>query len=136
MSASHDPVQEYLVERGCAEHVVTGGLAGLLDAWETFAKALGKGYAQSLDDYLNDLDARQILADAWVKASPAQRSALQSRLQAADRRVRTATSTSEVCLWGSKIARRERYTAEANWWYYAVPKKPAPALRAELEKVR
>jgi hypothetical protein len=136
MSAPSDSVQDFLADRGCAEHVVAGGLEGLIDAWETFAKGLGKGYAHGLDDYLNDLDLRQIIAEAWLKATATQRKPLTARLAAADKRVRAATTASAVCLWGSKNAKKYGWDASTHWWYFAVPKKPAADLQRDLGRVR
>lgn len=128
-----DAVQTYLAQRGCPDFVVEGGLKGLVASWEAFAAGLANGYEHGLDEYLNDLDVRQILADAWPKASPQQRGALAARLETADRRVRSATTIGEACLWGAKVAKRNRYDATTNWWYYAVPKKGSAELRADLD---
>ena len=34
---------------------------------------------------------------------------------------------------GSRVADREGWTAEHNWWYFAVPREPGPLLREDLE---
>ena len=59
-------------------------------AWEQTAAAIEAGYSLTLDDYLNDLDARQILK-VVLSAMPDPDGPLLDRLRAADARVRAAT---------------------------------------------
>ena len=51
-----DPVRDYLQKKGCADHVINGGLAGLVETWEGIVESVAEGYSLGLDDYLNDLD--------------------------------------------------------------------------------
>ncbi len=67
----NDPVGEFLRKRGCPEHIVRGGLQGLLEGWEEVVRSVGEGYSLGLDDYLNDMDGRQLLEEALAVA-PAQ----------------------------------------------------------------
>lgn len=130
-----DPVRVFLRERGCPAAVVEGGIEGLIAQWETFARALTKTYAHGIEDLLNDLDARQLIAEVWPLAPAADSARLAERLAAADARVQAATTPTEVCLWGSKVERRERYSATANWWFFVVPKKATAALRTAVDAV-
>ena len=73
-----DPIRRFLRARGVADHVVAGGLDGLVADWEHTAERVESGYALGLDDYLNDLDARQIIEvvlsairSPMVRCSPA-----------------------------------------------------------------
>ena len=79
-----------------------------------------------LDDYLNDLDVRQLIEDAWDHAGAAERRALEPRLIAADERMRALVHPVAECLWGDRVARREGWSAEANWWYFSLPRRPGP----------
>lgn len=128
-AGARDLVRAHLAERGSPDFVVKGGPAGLVAMWEDFAKAVGKRYEHAMEDYLNDLDARQLIADVWSLASPATTRRLATRLAVADKKVRAATTASATCLWGSRVAKRESYAPEANWWYYIVPKKAGAELR-------
>ncbi len=131
-----DHARAFLRERGCPDHVVDGGLAGLVASWEKFAAGLADGYGMDLDEYRNDLDVRQILAEAWSLATVADVTELQPRLVAADAGVRAATEPSELCIWGSRNATRRRYLPTRNWWYYRVPKRAGDAFKTDFRQVR
>src|SRR5215510_13552076 len=84
-----DPVREYLHERGGSERVIEGGLKGLVEDWEKTVRSVEEGYGLTLDDYLNDLDARQLIADVLSVARDDQRAAVNARLNHADEKMRS-----------------------------------------------
>jgi hypothetical protein len=128
-----DPVRDYLRERGCGERAIEGGLEGLVESWEKTVRQVEEGYSLTLDDYLNDLDARQLIADTLVVASDKQRAAIDARLSRADQKMRSLTGPAKVCLWGDEVAQEEGWTAEENWWYFARPIKADAEFLAEIE---
>jgi hypothetical protein len=132
MPGIKDPARDYLRERGCGEHVIEGGLEGLVESWEKTVRQVEEGYSLTLDDYLNDLDARQLIAEALVVASDQQRAAIEARLSRADEKMRNLTEPTKFCLWGEEVAEEEGWTAEENWWYFARPIKAAAELLAEI----
>jgi hypothetical protein len=71
-----DSVREFLSDRGCPDEVVTAGLDGLVSEWERAVVQVESGYPLGLDDYLNDLDGRQLLEDALEVASEIERAAV------------------------------------------------------------
>jgi len=129
-----DPARDYLRERGCGEHVIEGGLDGLVENWEKTVREVEEGYSLTLDDYLNDLDARQLIAEAILVATDDQRAALNARLNHADERMRSLTEPAKVCLWGEEVAQAEGWTEEDNWWYFARPIKADPEFLAEIDE--
>lgn len=130
-----DPVRDYLRESGCGEHVVEGGLEGLVENWEKIVRQVEEGYSLTLDDYLNDLDARQLIAEALIVASDQQRAAINTRLSRADEKMRRLTEPTKVCLWGEEVADEEGWTAEENWWYFARPIKADAEFLAEIDDI-
>ena len=130
-----DPVRDYLRETGCGEHVIEGGLPGLVENWEKTVRSVEEGYSLTLDDYLNDLDARELIAEALLVAGDDQRAEIAARLSQADNRMRALTEPTEVCLWGEEIAEEEGWTAEGNWWYFARPINAGAELLAEIDEV-
>ena len=128
-----DAVREFLRERGCPEDVVAGGLEGLVAEWERTVRQVEVGYALGLDDYLNDLDGRQLADEAMTHANEGARETARQRLLDADRRMKAATRTVGECLWGRTVGDAEGWTAEKNWWYFSLPRSPGPALAADLE---
>lgn len=130
-----DAVRARLRERGAPRHVVHGGLVGLLASWERTSRESGRGYRLGLDEWRNDVDARQILHEVWPLAQEAEREALLDRLDAADRRFRHACQPLRGCVWGAVAARREGWTPEEHWWYFLGPEKAGPELVAELARL-
>lgn len=153
MSDSHagDPagpgggsVRAFLRARGCPPGVVAGGLEGLIAEWERVAESVEQGYPlDTLDDYLNDMDGRELIEEALaavpgarggsLDAADARAASLDVRLAAADARIRSALVPALACLWGEAIAARHRWSAAREWWYFMKPARPGPGLGAELE---
>lgn len=129
-----DPVREYLKTRGAAEHVVSGGLEGLVQRWSRFVESVGEGYRLGADDFLNDLDTRQLIEDALAVASPAQMKAVASDLAHADGLLRKIAHPVEKCLWGYETAKTSGWTAKRNWWYFVIPAKGDPDLLEDLKR--
>lgn len=131
-----DPVRRFLAKRGSPPHVVEGGLEGLLRGWEETAAAVAAGYPlDTLDDYLNDLDGRQILDEALAIASPRQSAALRARRAAADARFRALVTPVARCLWGHRAARAHGWTSDRNWWYWSRPRRVGAGLQREIDAV-
>ena len=128
-----DPVRTYFKQRGCARHVVDGGLTGLVESWEQTVRSVASGYTLTLDDYLNDLDSRQLIDDVWSIAGEDQRGEVLVRLRQSDDLMRRVTRPLSVCLWGEKNAIQQGWTPEKNWWYFSRPVDAAPELLREIE---
>ena len=109
--SEQDTVRTYLSERGCATAVIEGGLAGLVEQWEALVASVEEGYSLGLDDYLNELDVRQLLADALSVASPVaskeESAPFSERWQRADEQFLLLTQPTEVCLWSNEVAEEE-----------------------------
>lgn len=125
-----DPVRDFLVRRGSPDHVVRDGLKGLVESWERTVDAVAKGYRLGLDDYLNDMDGRQLIEETLAVASAAD--SLLKRIRNADRRMRDLVTPSRDCLWGEHAALRHGWAPQKNWWYFSQPKTPGAELGAEL----
>lgn len=128
---SDDPIRRFLRARGVADHVVEGGLEGLVTAWERVAEQIERGYDLTLDDYLNDLDTRQIL-EVVLAAMPEPDGPLLDRMRAADGRVRAATVPTRQCVWGDGAA--PGWSSRRNWWYFVVPAHPGEDLADEIAR--
>jgi len=119
-----DDVREFLRDRGMADEVVEGGAEGLVERWEQAARdAERECYPFGVEDWLNDLDGRQLIADVSAAFPRAFAGALQSRLVDADTRIRAVTETQPVCLWGAGLATRLGWSPKREWWYWLRPRK-------------
>lgn len=127
-----DAVRALLRARGCPDSVVSGGLPGLVDAWDAVVRAVEGGYALTLDDYLNDMDLRDLIAAAVDVARPDERVLASSTLAIADTRLLSHTVDSP-CLWGDDIALEEGLDPEREWWYFRRPTRPGEQLREDLD---
>jgi hypothetical protein len=130
----NDVVSEFLLERGCAKPVVEAGLEGLVGQWEDLVSAVEEGYELGLDDYLNDLDVRQLLAAALMLANVQPDKKLADRTQRADEQFRALTQATETCLWGEEVAEEEGWTAKNNFWYFRRPRQGDADFLAEISE--
>jgi hypothetical protein len=131
--AAGSRVADTLRARGVAEHVLAGGLAGLVAAWERLAAELERGYTGGLDDWRNDVDVRDILAEALAAANADERRAIGRRVRLADRRVREQLMPAARCVWGTRIAAQHGWNAGREWWYFLEPRTKNSELTRELE---
>ena len=127
-----DPVREFLKRRRSAEHVVRGGLPGLVENWERVVESVTRGYNLGLDDYLNDMDGRQLLDEALELAKADH--AYIERVRRADQSMRRLVRPITRSLWGEKNATEHGWSAAKNWWYFAVPIKAGPELVDDLKE--
>lgn len=130
---SDELVREFLRQHGASDIVVAAGVDGLIEAWSRTVQHVERGYPFSLDDYLNDLDARQLLHEVLGAVPGAGTRTRAHRLGELDARLRNVTRKREDCLWGDAIADREAWSPDVEWWYWAVPKEPGEDLAADLE---
>jgi hypothetical protein len=128
-----DAVGKFLRSRGCPDHVVQGGIEGLVATWEQTVHNVARGYALGLEDYLNDMDGRQLLEEALAVAPPKLRQPVAERVRKADALMKKVVAAAHVCLWGKETARERGWTADRNWWYYVKPLKAGPELLTDLQ---
>jgi hypothetical protein len=128
-----DPVTEYLRERGCPQHVVARGLAGLVEGWEKTVDSVASGYQLGLDEYLNDMDGRQLIEDVLSLCEPVFTTTYIERVHRADMRMQQLVKPAP-CLWGEATAAEYGWSKEANWWYFSEPTNPGDELRADLNR--
>src|SRR5678815_1499979 len=105
--------REFLRARGCPEPVVSAGADGLVEEWENLVDRVEKGYPLGLDDYLNDLDGRELIAALMSAVARALTPVQKRRLVAADERMRAAVQPLEHCLWGDRLAAARSTTSSA-----------------------
>ena len=127
-----DPVRDYLRKKGCPDHVINGGLAGLVETWEGIVESVAEGYSLGLDDYLNDLDVRQLLEESLAVATATEKNKLLDHVNEADDSFKALVTATEQCLWGNKVAKKKGWTPKKNWWYFNRPLNAGEDLLAEL----
>jgi hypothetical protein len=128
-----DPVGEFLHKRGCPEHVVRGGLRGLTESWEEVVRSIEEGYSLGLDDYLNDMDGRQLIEEVLHIAPAGDKNIFLKRIRQADAKMQRLVKPAGRCLWDDETARQEGWTAKKNWWYFSRPIRAGEDLLAEIE---
>jgi hypothetical protein len=129
-----DPVRAYLKKRGAAQHVIEGGLEKLVRDWQQFVQSVSEGYSLESEDYLNDLDGRQLIEEALAVAPAAQKMSIMKSLRQADSALKRLTRPVETCLWGAENAVENGWTPKKNWWYFVVPRKGAADLITDLQR--
>jgi hypothetical protein len=129
--STSDPARDYMKSRGASSHVVEGGLPAAVARWESIAESVD-GYDLTLDDWLNDMDLRDIIAGALAAAGKSEGKLVSGQLKQADDRFREATvATGPV--WGNAVAASHSHHPEGTWWYFRIPRHPGATLRTDLE---
>jgi hypothetical protein len=131
-----DPVGDFLRKRGCPDHVVSGGLQGLAENWEEVVRSIEEGYSLGLDDYLNDMDGRQLIEEALHIAPARDKETVLKRLRQADAKMQWLVKPARRCLWGNETAQQKGWTAKKNWWYFSIPTHPGEELLGEIDETR
>lgn len=125
-------LEQFLREEGAPDTVVRGGLEVLLAGWERTVAAVEGGYGGDYEDFLGDLDGRQLLAQALERVTREQAAHFAARLAELDGRFRAATTPVARCLWGNIVADEEGWSPDDNWWYFVRPLRGPEAFLAEF----
>jgi hypothetical protein len=104
--------------------------------WAKIVEALERGWRFDLDDWLNDMDLRQLIHDGWPLYGQDEKAEVEAAIRRADSHFLLHTVDAGKCLWGRKAAKRERWSAMTNWWYFRVPRKANAAFSEEVERVK
>lgn len=130
MSTTPLPLGAPLGPPDIAEH------RALIAQWAAFVAGLTQTYSFDLDNWLNDVDIRQLIREASPMFSAAELGDHATVLHEADQHFLLATADAGKCVWGRRAARREKWTATGNWWYFRAPLRSNPELDEELAQVR
>ena len=133
MTQQPDRIRQYLRRRGCAPSVVKGGLEGLVGYWESLVQAVEEGYDLTFNDYVNDMELRDVMQGALEAALLDERQKAEQRLAVLDRRFRDLTVECPPVI-GAKAARENGHDPVEHWWYFRRPKTPAPDFEEELRE--
>ncbi len=134
--SSPDPVQAFFQTQGCSRRITEAGLPGLVATWEVIVAKVAGRYPDGLEEYLNDMDTRDLLEGAWNSARPEQRESLSRRLAAADARIQKVLVPLGRCLWGPLAAEDEAWKPDIQWWYFSRPIIASEALLHDLDVVQ
>lgn len=96
----------------------------LVERWGQIVDEVERGYALTFDDYLNDMDLRNLIARTLRAMPPGSRdqmSDLRDQLVAFDTRFGEFTESTEQCIWGDANAAEEGWSRDAEWWYFRQP---------------
>lgn len=108
-------VRSYLRDNGYPDHIVRGGLAGLIARWRQFVDEVERGYEFGLEDYRNDLDIRAIIRLVGADDQVAD----------ADRRLAAMLTATHRRVWESGDS--------DPWWDFGYPRNASAQLRADLQ---
>jgi hypothetical protein len=130
-----DAVDRFFRERGVSAGVRAKGLRGIIGDWDTIARG-AEHYDLTLDDWLNDLDLRDIIAGAMAAAPETTIRDLRDALERADDAFRAATIEFKQSLWEVGIdgtRSTPRHDRVAQWWYFRYPRRPGFSMQRDLE---
>lgn len=115
---SPDPVRQFLRRRGVARHLLTGGIDGLISRWGDAVARLATRPAPVPEEFLNDLDLRQLIHEAMPHVLPGDRTYSADRLAQIDRQFQALTRPTSRCAWGPEVAVDAGWNASEHWWYF------------------
>jgi len=131
---ARDLVARYLADRGASDHVRKEGLRGMVARWKAIAHD-AEYYDSGIEDWLNDIDLRDIIAGAVDIAPAAERLAIEPDLFGADATFRAATVETKRSLWGDAVSATDGHDSQRQWWYFRRPAHPGRAMRADLKRM-
>ena len=112
-------------------------LRELIDQWAEFTGDLErKDYSFDLDNWLNDVDVRELILEALPMFSREELGEHALKLDQADKDFMSGTRDLKKCVWGKGTARKEKWTPQKNWWYFRKPVRSNAQLEDELSTVR
>ena len=112
-------------------------LRDLIDQWAEFTGDLErKDYTFDLDNWRNDVDVRELILEALPMFSREEIGDHALKLDEADKAFQANTRPFKRCVWGHGTQTKEKWTQEANWWYFRSPRHSNAQLEDELATVR
>lgn len=127
----HD-VTTMAVVSSCMHLVTKHGLNYLIPCWQENVEMLDLEIHEGLmvDEYLNDVDARNII-DRILHVLPNNvRTAVEADLKPIDALFLKKTQETEMCIWGNENEQRHGWNHENQWYYYRAPEQ----LLSELKR--
>lgn len=116
-------VRQFCLEQGFSFRVCEDGFEFLLRGWESTVSEIETGYRALFDDYLNDVDGRDIINRLLPFADDEERTMIESSLPQVDSRFLDATVPTRRCIWGDEAAARNGLDEGRHWWYFRIPQK-------------
>ena len=129
-----DNWEAFCRERGLRPELADGGAGGLVEQWRRTVSEIATGYRGDLDEYLNDMDARQILADFRAYEMNNGVHGFRPCEFDVDQAVRPQLVQARGCLWGEDNAVKHGWTPAGNWWYFTHPRHVGERLRNDLAR--
>jgi hypothetical protein len=114
---------------------VASGYRGLVEHWERVVQRILSGEDENLEDYLNDMDSRQLLENARELVPPEIGEAFAARVHDADSRLRVNLVSAGGCLWGAIVAADRGWREDRHWWYFERPRNAGPILQRDLDRL-
>ena len=124
-------LRRHLEKRKAGKCLREGGFDFLVEHWRLTGTLLQKGYPRLFDEYLNDLDTRQIIDDLATYASDEEWADVEAVLPSLDERFAGLTRRVDYCVWGEHNAVKHGWRPDRNWWYYRLPMDASRVLDPE-----
>jgi hypothetical protein len=112
-----EAVHQFFKNQRYSKKVIEGGLDYALATWRDNVDRIARGKLRSFDDYLNDMDMRELLYEAFGLMSETEKKPIMDEVAALDQKLLAATIEVPQCIWGLGAG----YDRMTEWWYYRLP---------------
>jgi hypothetical protein len=109
------------VVKNCADFVVRDGLNYLIPKWRKFTNSVSENDGSTIDDNLNDLDARKIIDTILPLLAEQEKDRIMSEIYFCDTQYISKTFEVRDCLWGLENELIHGFTRQNNFYYYRAP---------------
>jgi hypothetical protein len=114
-------IKDYASDNGYAEHVIHGGIPWLVANWQDTTDSRLEQEEYTLDEYLNDLDARRVIDELELLLGQPSFQQLDAIVTPIDERFLERTYRIAECLWGKRAEKKNGYNPSTHWYYYRLP---------------
>jgi len=121
-SVEKEKVTTHLSSHDYPDFIVQNGLKGLIDSWKFTTKHELYNPDYLIEEYLNDLDGREILSQVLPLLKGNSAAGVRRIVHRTDQDFIANTFETD-CVWGKNTEKRRGWNRNKNWWYYRLPRK-------------
>jgi len=104
-----------------SDFVIKNGLNYLIPKWKKFTNKVHENDGSIIEDYLNDLDTRNIIDKILPLLTEIEKASILQEVNFQDRQFIDRTFELKDCIWGVQNETIHGYTRQKHFYYYRAP---------------